>query len=204
MGKRKIEIKKISDKKTLKVTCSKRRKGLFRKADDFCSKTGAHIAIITFSPGDKPFTFGHPSVESIIDRYELCAQNSNDNEILDEDLDLEASQERREEVGLSEKENESLEREEVYMSDDEKELLEGMGLNDLKQYARWVEDERNKLIWKIENRKRGDSCTVDWLGMIKGSTTVDLKRFGTNMREEMDLEEMKRRESCTKDFLSML
>ncbi|KAK9919610.1 hypothetical protein M0R45_028196 [Rubus argutus] len=149
MGKRKIEIKKISDKKTLKVTCSKRRKGLFRKADDFCSKTGAHIAIITFSG-----------------------------------FNLEASQERREEVGLSEKENESLEREEVYMSDDEKELLEGMGLNDLKQYALWVEDQRNKLIWKIENRKRGESCTVDWLGMIKGSTSVDLKRFGTNMRED--------------------
>lgn len=204
MGKRKIEIKKISDKKILKVTCSKRRKGLFRKADEFCSKTGAHIAIITFSPGDKPFTFGHPSVESIIDRYELCAQSSNDKEIVDEDLGLEASQERREEVGLSEEENESLEREEVSINDDEKELLEGMGLNDLKQCARWVEDQRNKLIRKIENRKRGDSGTVDWLGMIKESTTVDLKRFGTNMREEMELEEMERRESCTKDFLSML
>ncbi|KAM5561502.1 agamous-like MADS-box protein AGL62 [Rosa sericea] len=198
MGLKKIEIKKITDKKSLKVTYSKRRKGLFRKANDFCSKTGAQIAIITFSPGMKPMAFGLPSVESIIDRYELCEQSSNVNnkETLDkdghqdgEDLDLGARQGRIEEVG---------------MNDEEKELLEGMGLDELKQYASRVEEQRNKLAWQIEERRRRESSTIDLLGMNYWSTSEDLKLFGTKVGEKMELEEMKRRESCTKDFLSIV
>ncbi|XP_062003431.1 agamous-like MADS-box protein AGL23 [Rosa rugosa] len=177
MGLKKIEIKKITDKTSLKVTYCKRRKGLFRKADEFCSKTGAQIAIITFSPGMKPITFGNPSVESVINRYELCEQSSNDKEILDEDRDLH----------------------EVGMSDEEKELLEGMGLNELKQHVSSVEEQRNKLAWQIKDRKRRESSTIDLFGM---NASVDLNLFGMKVGEKMEIEETKRRESCTKDFLS--
>ncbi|XP_024188140.1 agamous-like MADS-box protein AGL62 [Rosa chinensis] len=186
MGLKKIEIKKITDKESLKVTYSKRRKGLFRKADDFCSKTGAQIAIITFSPGMKQLTFGQPSVESIIDRYELCEQSSNvdDKEILDkdghhgdgEDLDLGARRENR----------------------------RGVGLDELKQYATRVEEQRNKLAWQIEERRRRESSTIDLLGVNCWSTSEDLKLFGIKVGEKMELEEIKRRESCTKDFLSIV
>ncbi|KAF8370202.1 hypothetical protein HHK36_031761 [Tetracentron sinense] len=69
MGKRKIEIAKLEDPNKRQVTFSKRRKGLFKKAAEACSLCDAEIAVIVFSPAGKPYTFGHTSVDSLIDRY---------------------------------------------------------------------------------------------------------------------------------------
>lgn len=48
---------------------SKRRAGLFKKAHELSVLCGAHLAVIVFSPAKKPFSFGHPSVHHVIDRY---------------------------------------------------------------------------------------------------------------------------------------
>ncbi|KAF8369467.1 hypothetical protein HHK36_032514 [Tetracentron sinense] len=69
MGKRKIEIEKLENPNKRQVTFSKRRKGLFKKAAEACSLCDAEIAVIVFSPVGKPYTFGHTSVDSLIDRY---------------------------------------------------------------------------------------------------------------------------------------
>ncbi|KAF8394037.1 hypothetical protein HHK36_020239 [Tetracentron sinense] len=69
MGKRKIEIEKLEDPNKRQVTFSKRRKGLFKKAADACFLCDAEIAVIVFSPAGKPYSFGHTSVDSLIDRY---------------------------------------------------------------------------------------------------------------------------------------
>lgn len=68
-GRKKIEIKKITNKSSQQVTFSKRRSGLFKKASELCVLCGAHIAIIVFSPVHKIFCFGHPNVDFVIDRY---------------------------------------------------------------------------------------------------------------------------------------
>lgn len=68
-GRQKIEMTRMSKESNLLVTFSKRRSGLFKKASELCILCGAEIAIIVFSPGKKVFSFGHPSVESIVDRY---------------------------------------------------------------------------------------------------------------------------------------
>ncbi|CAA2996684.1 agamous-like MADS-box AGL62 [Olea europaea subsp. europaea] len=68
-GRQKIEMAKMSKESNLLVTFSKRRSGLFKKASELCTLCGAEIAIIVFSPGKKVFSFGHPCVESIVDRY---------------------------------------------------------------------------------------------------------------------------------------
>ncbi|RVW76219.1 MADS-box protein flowering locus C [Vitis vinifera] len=57
MGRRKIEIKKIESKDRLMVTFSKRRAGLFKKAQQLSQLSGATIAVLVFSPAGKPFTF---------------------------------------------------------------------------------------------------------------------------------------------------
>ncbi|TMW84693.1 hypothetical protein EJD97_024608 [Solanum chilense] len=57
-GKQKIEIKKITKESARKVAFSKRRKGLFKKAVQFESKTGAKVAILVFSSSGKPYTCG--------------------------------------------------------------------------------------------------------------------------------------------------
>ncbi|XP_065871879.1 agamous-like MADS-box protein AGL61 [Euphorbia lathyris] len=69
LGRQKIPIQKIQNKNHLQVTFSKRRSGLFKKASELCTLCGVEIAIIVFSPANKPFSFGFPEVDSILDRY---------------------------------------------------------------------------------------------------------------------------------------
>ncbi|KAK4476959.1 hypothetical protein RD792_016129 [Penstemon davidsonii] len=69
MGRQKIKIVKIEKKNHLQVTFSKRRSGLFKKASELSTLCGIEIAIIVFSPAGKVFSFGHPNVESVIDRF---------------------------------------------------------------------------------------------------------------------------------------
>lgn len=68
-GRRKIDIKKIEKKQSRLVTFSKRRHGLFSKAAQLCSSSGANIAVVVFSPHDRPYAFGHPSTDAVIERF---------------------------------------------------------------------------------------------------------------------------------------
>ncbi|XP_071722967.1 agamous-like MADS-box protein AGL62 [Rutidosis leptorrhynchoides] len=68
-GRKKIKIKKITNESNLKVTFSKRRFGVFKKASELCTLCAAQICIIAFSPGKKVFSFGHPNVGEILDRF---------------------------------------------------------------------------------------------------------------------------------------
>lgn len=69
MGRQKIEIKRITNEDKRQVCFSKRKDGLLKKASDLAVLCGGHVAAIAFSPGGKPFSFGHPSVEALIDRF---------------------------------------------------------------------------------------------------------------------------------------
>ncbi|KAJ0771237.1 putative transcription factor MADS-type1 family [Helianthus annuus] len=75
LGRQKIKIAKIQIKNHLQVTFSKRRSGLFKKASELCTLCGVEIAIVVFSPAGKVFSFGHPKVELIADRF--LARNPN-------------------------------------------------------------------------------------------------------------------------------
>ncbi|KAF9663381.1 hypothetical protein SADUNF_Sadunf17G0043900 [Salix dunnii] len=68
-GRQKLEMVKIQNESNLMVTFSKRRSGLFKKASELCTLCGAEVSIIVFSPGKKVFSFGHPSVEKVMERY---------------------------------------------------------------------------------------------------------------------------------------
>ncbi|KAJ1439910.1 hypothetical protein SESBI_02134 [Sesbania bispinosa] len=68
-GRQKIEMKKMSNESNLQVTFSKRHSGLFKKASELCTLCGGNVAIIVFSPGEKVFSFGHPNVDAVINRY---------------------------------------------------------------------------------------------------------------------------------------
>ncbi|MCL7040418.1 hypothetical protein MKW94_004473 [Papaver nudicaule] len=57
MDKRKIEVKKIQDRKKRNVAFTKRRNGLFKKVELLSELTGANISLIVFSPGGNLFTF---------------------------------------------------------------------------------------------------------------------------------------------------
>ncbi|WCJ27371.1 Agamous-like MADS-box protein AGL29 [Euphorbia peplus] len=69
MGRRKIEMKMVKDSCSRQVTFSKRRTGLFKKANELATLCGAQIAIVAFSPGGKPFSFGNPTVHVVAQRF---------------------------------------------------------------------------------------------------------------------------------------
>lgn len=74
-GRRKIDIKKIENKNYLNTTFTKRRYGLFKKAEKYCNLSGANLAILAFSSYGRPYSFGKPSPDSVINRF-LNEQNS--------------------------------------------------------------------------------------------------------------------------------
>ncbi|KAK2407652.1 agamous MADS-box protein AGL29 [Trifolium repens] len=77
MGHRKIPIARVKNSAARQVTFSKRRTGLFNKANELVTLCGAEIAIIVFSPGNRPYSFGHPCVEAIASR--IVEQEPNPN-----------------------------------------------------------------------------------------------------------------------------
>ncbi|KAF6161624.1 hypothetical protein GIB67_002920 [Kingdonia uniflora] len=66
-GRKKINIERIENTGNRQVTFSKRRQGLFKKAGELTTLCGGEIAVITFSPGDKAYSFGNPSVEHVVE-----------------------------------------------------------------------------------------------------------------------------------------
>uniref|UniRef100_A0ACD5TFD0 Uncharacterized protein n=1 Tax=Avena sativa TaxID=4498 RepID=A0ACD5TFD0_AVESA len=68
-GRKKIEIRCLKTKEQRQVCFSKRRTELFNKATEFGVMCGVEVAAVTFSQGGKAFTYGHPSVESVLERF---------------------------------------------------------------------------------------------------------------------------------------
>ncbi|XVF87193.1 hypothetical protein PTKIN_Ptkin18bG0099600 [Pterospermum kingtungense] len=68
-GKQKINMKKIENENDRLISFSKRRSGIYKKSSELNVLCGAEIAFIVFSPAGKPFSFGHPSVESVVNRF---------------------------------------------------------------------------------------------------------------------------------------
>ncbi|PKU78390.1 Agamous-like MADS-box protein AGL61 [Dendrobium catenatum] len=68
-GRQKIDIKKIANEAARQVAFTKRRQGVMKKASELSILCGVEFAIVAFSPAGKPFSLGHPSVESIVARF---------------------------------------------------------------------------------------------------------------------------------------
>ncbi|KAJ6936612.1 Agamous-like MADS-box protein AGL61 [Populus alba x Populus x berolinensis] len=60
MGRRKIEMEMVKDSNSRQVTFSKRRTGVFKKANELATLCGVQIAIIVFSPGGNHFHLATP------------------------------------------------------------------------------------------------------------------------------------------------
>jgi hypothetical protein len=67
-GRQRIEMKSIEGVETHQICFSKHHPSLFKKASELFTLCGAEVAVVTFSPGGKCFSFGHPSTSSVADR----------------------------------------------------------------------------------------------------------------------------------------
>ncbi|XP_055807772.1 MADS-box transcription factor 23-like [Solanum dulcamara] len=78
MGRGKIEMKKIENISSRQVTFSKRRAGLFKKAEELSILCDAEIGVIVFSNTDRLYKFASSksSMEKIVDRYNNSSHSS--------------------------------------------------------------------------------------------------------------------------------
>lgn len=99
-GKKKIEMKLIESKEARTVTFSKRKKGLFKKADEYSNLTGANVGVLLISPSGRPYSYGSTSIENITDKFlELKLDNhQRDHADLDKSNVFEAFEDLRKEV----------------------------------------------------------------------------------------------------------
>nr|AGR42634.1 MADS1 [Rafflesia cantleyi] len=70
MAREKIKIKKIDNITARQVTFSKRRRGLFKKAEELSVLCDAHVAVIIFSATGKLFDYSSSSMKDILSRYD--------------------------------------------------------------------------------------------------------------------------------------
>ncbi|CAN6165615.1 unnamed protein product [Urochloa humidicola] len=68
-GRQKIEIKYIENDDARQVCFSKRRQGLFKKASELSILCGATVGTVVFSQVGRSFSFGHPSIDEVINRF---------------------------------------------------------------------------------------------------------------------------------------
>ncbi|BFG34617.1 hypothetical protein CerSpe_208910 [Prunus speciosa] len=172
MGRHKIDIRKINNKNYLKATFSKRRKGLFRKATDLCCLSGAQIAIITFSPGNKPFLFGNPSAEAVLDRFlgEQASCTSDD----DEEEGLGSTPEDSDHEDLEASQEESSEIEDVMDEDRvnfwwDEPIDDELGIYELQKYKGLLEALKENVASKLDDMNRREFSTKDFLSMFCNS-----------------------------------
>ncbi|KAK8561161.1 hypothetical protein V6N13_149662 [Hibiscus sabdariffa] len=169
-GRQKIQIKKLENESSRQVTFSKRRNGLFKKASELCVLCGTNIGIIVFSPKGKPFCFGHPNVDVILDRYFSenpledngsttsstatvpCFEEFNKEcrEALEK---LEVEKKRTKEI---EKENEEKKNKGQFWWDDP--IDNNMGIEELETYVKAMEELRNNVAGRA-NVLMGDVFT---------------------------------------------
>ncbi|XVE55603.1 hypothetical protein DITRI_Ditri03aG0172100 [Diplodiscus trichospermus] len=95
MAREKIKIKKIDNVTSRQVTFSKRRRGLFKKAEELSVLCDAEVALIIFSATGKLFEFASSSMKDILGRYHLHSNNLNKLDQPSLELQLENSNQMR-------------------------------------------------------------------------------------------------------------
>ncbi|XP_034681183.1 MADS-box protein JOINTLESS-like isoform X1 [Vitis riparia] len=91
MARQKIQIKKIDNTAARQVTFSKRRRGLFKKAQELSTLCDAEIALIVFSAAGKLFEYSSSSVSQVIERHNQHPQTPEKPEPPSLELQLENS-----------------------------------------------------------------------------------------------------------------
>ncbi|EXB57291.1 MADS-box protein JOINTLESS [Morus notabilis] len=75
MTRQKIEIKKIDNITARQVTFSKRRRGLFKKAQELSTLCDAEMALIVFSSTGKLYEYSSSSMQQILERHNFHSEN---------------------------------------------------------------------------------------------------------------------------------
>ncbi|XP_052488660.1 MADS-box protein SVP isoform X2 [Gossypium raimondii] len=133
MAREKIKIKKIDNLTARQVTFSKRRRGLFKKAEELSVLCDAEVALIIFSATGKLFEFASSSMKDMLGRYNLHSNK------LDQPS-LELQLENTNEISLSkEVADKTHQLSHIYNRQMRGEDLQGLNIDELQQLEKLLE-----------------------------------------------------------------
>ncbi|KAG5584653.1 hypothetical protein H5410_045087 [Solanum commersonii] len=69
LGRQKISIVKIENEDAQYTAFSKHRSTLYKKASELVGKYDVDVGITLFSPTDKPYSFFHPTMNAVVNRF---------------------------------------------------------------------------------------------------------------------------------------
>ncbi|KAL3850738.1 hypothetical protein ACJIZ3_012620 [Penstemon smallii] len=161
MGRRKIPIEKIKKKTSLQVTFTKRRMGLFRKASELCVLCGSEIAILVQSPADRIFSFGNPSVDYVINRFQTGATSLTNSRTTNINSRIKYDEAALKLEGEIMKKNKIMKEKETGDILWWKEPFENMEMHELEDFSRALEELKSNVlnrVYEMENLKMTNSC----------------------------------------------
>nr|AAK21256.1 MADS-box transcription factor FBP25 [Petunia x hybrida] len=133
MVRQKIQIKKIDNLTAGQVTFSKRRRGLFKKAQELSTLCDADIGLIVFSATGKLFEYSGSSMMQLIEKHKIHSERDMDNP---EQLQSSNLQCQKKTYGMLSKEFLEKNRELRQIKGEE---LQGLGLEELMKLEKLVE-----------------------------------------------------------------
>ena len=178
MGRQKIEMKKTEKKSSLKVTFSKRRAGLFKKAGELCVLCGAEVIVIVFFPGLRAFVFDHPFIDTVIERFLEREKDSHEAEVLHEHVHkqyLEALGRLEVKKKHGEAATRGGRRSRWVWWDA---VIESMGLNELEQFGGSLEELMKKGLVRLEE------MTMMMIMMEGGPSSTTMVEYGSSPSSE--------------------
>ncbi|EOX91953.1 PREDICTED: MADS-box protein JOINTLESS isoform X2 [Theobroma cacao] len=163
MAREKIQIKKIDNATARQVTFSKRRRGLFKKAEELSILCDADVALVIFSSTGKLFQYASSSMKEILERHNLHSKN------------LEKLEQPSLELQLVENGNQSMLSKEVAEKSHQLrqmrgEELQGLSIEELQQLEKSLESGLSRVI-----EKKGQKIMRE---------INDLQRKGMHLMEE--------------------
>ncbi|KNA08485.1 hypothetical protein SOVF_162160 isoform B [Spinacia oleracea] len=169
MAREKIKIKKIDNITARQVTFSKRRRGIFKKAEELSVLCDADIALIVFSAPGKLFDFSSSRMGDILSRYTTQSKNEKKrSEVPFLQLQLENSNLGKLSIEVAEK-NKQLRK---LRGED----LQGVGLEELLELERMLEDSLTRVLDTKGKRIKHEIETLQKQGDLLMEENLKLKQ----------------------------
>nr|AYK27568.1 short vegetative phase [Morus alba var. alba] len=174
MTRQKIEIKKIDNITARQVTFSKRRRGLFKKAQELSTLCDAELALVVFSSTGKLYEYSSSSMQQILERHSFHSENP-------ERLISQPSLDELERYASLSKQLEQKTRDMRQMKGEE---LEELNLDELKRLEKLVETglsrvmakKDDKIMKEINTRKRKEIQLLETNRQLR-QVTINCYRF---------------------------
>ncbi|GMP80520.1 hypothetical protein CsSME_00035586 [Camellia sinensis var. sinensis] len=153
MAREKIKIKKIDNITARQVTFSKRRRGLFKKAEELAVLCDADVALIIFSATGKLFDYASSSMKDILRKYNVHANNSEKMDQPSLELQLENTNNH---ARLSKEVSEKTNQLRQMRGDD----LQGLNIEELQQLERMLESGLSRVLKTKGERIMNEIATL--------------------------------------------